>query len=63
MSACGCSQLLVSLGVQFFKHEAFPGLVWKQVRPATLQHPVLEQSSSQLEHWSREGKTIVDCLL
>jgi hypothetical protein len=41
MIACGCAQLFVSLGVQFFRHCAFPGVVSKHVRPATLQHPVL----------------------
>jgi hypothetical protein len=41
MTACGCVQSLVVLGVQFFKHSPFPGLVSKQVKPATSQHPVL----------------------
>jgi hypothetical protein len=40
MIACGCAQSLEELGVQFFKHSPFPGLVSKQVRPATSQQPV-----------------------
>merc|ERR1719277_1950086 len=59
MMPCGCVQDWCSLGVQFFKHCAFPGLVVKQLYPTTSQHPVAKQSSLLFEHDSLFGLAMI----